>query len=226
MTDYYQERAPEYEEFYHRPERQAEQEELKDWLKDEVSGRTILEIACGTGYWTAVAAPQARFIQATDFNSAPMEFAREKALGDHVRFAQADAYSLPDFDIAFDCGMAHFWWSHVPLADQQRFLAGFVSKLQSGAKILMIDNNKVDGSTMPFSRKDEHGNTYQTRKLSNGSEYEVVKNFPGAGELRAAFAPFCSEVEVRQSTYFWAVRATRSATAASQARRANGCIAE
>jgi len=207
MTDYYQERAPEYEEFYHRPERQQDQEELKDWFRNEVSGRTILEIACGTGYWTAVAAPEARFIQATDFNAAPMEIARDKDLGDHVRFAQADAYNLPDFDIAFDCGMAHFWWSHVLLADHQRFLSGLVSRLQSGARILMIDNNKVDGSTIPLSRQDDDGNTYQTRKLSNGSEYEVVKNFPGTDELRAAFQPHCTSVEVRQSVYFWAVSA-------------------
>ena len=206
MTDYYQERAPEYEEFYHRPERQAEQDDLKTWLKEEVRERTILEIACGTGYWTAVAAQQARFIQATDFNSAPMEIAEGKALGEHVKFIQADAYDLPDFDTVFDCGMAHFWWSHVLIADRQRFLAGLVSKLQSGATVLMIDNNKVEGSTIPLTRKDQHGNTYQTRTRSNGSEYEVVKNFPGANELRAAFTPFCSEVEVRQSTYFWAVR--------------------
>lgn len=207
MTDYYQERAPEYEEFYHRPERQAEQAELKGWLEEETRGRTVLEIACGTGYWTAVAAPGARYIQATDYNSAPMEIARAKKLGEHVRFSRGDAYNLPGFDAAFDCGMAHFWWSHVLLADRERFLANFVAKLQGGAKVLMIDNNNVEGSTIPISREDAHGNTYQTRRLSDGSEYEVVKNFPDTEELRAALTPFCSGVEVRQGTHFWALRA-------------------
>ena len=207
MIDYYQERAPEYEEFYHRPERQAEQALVIDWLASEVVDRTILEIACGTGFWTAIAAPKARCIQATDFNSAPMAIAQDKDLGEHVQFLQADAYDLPDFDVSFDCGMAHFWWSHVLIADQQRFLSGFVSKLESGARVLMIDNNMVHGSTTPIAREDGDGNTYQTRELSNGNTYEVVKNFPDTEELRAALAPFCEDVEVNQMTYFWSLRA-------------------
>lgn len=207
MTDYYQERALEYEDFYHKPERQADQEELKNWLKEEVRGCSVLEIACGTGYWTAVAAPVVKLIQATDFNTAPMAIAQAKKLGDNVSFMQADAYNLPELEVAFDCGMANFWWSHVLLSDQQRFLSGFISTLQDGAKIVMIDNNKVAGSTIPLTRKDEHGNTYQRRVTSTGKEYEVVKNFPSTEEIEAAFAPHCSTINVRQSKFFWVVSA-------------------
>jgi len=207
MTDYYQERAPEYEDFYHKPERQADLETLKLWFKEEVRGCSVLEIACGTGYWTAVAAPVVHFFQAADFNTAPMEIARAKNLGDHVHFMQADAYNLPDFNTEFDCGVANFWWSHVLLSDQQRFLSGFVSKLRGGAKLVMIDNNNVTGSTIPLTRKDEYGNTYQRRTTAAGKEYEVLKNFPGSAEIEAAFAPHCSTVNVRQSKYFWAVSA-------------------
>lgn len=205
MTDYYQERAPEYEEFYHRPERQTDQAEMKVWLEQEAQGHTILEVACGTGYWTAVAAPGARLIHATDVNTAPMEIARSKNLGDHVSLFRADAYDLPDFDIAFDCGMAHFWWSHVPLSRRTEFLAQFASRLELGAKVLMIDNNQVEGSTIPLTRTDDDGNTYQTRKLSNGNEYEVVKNFSSTGDLAGSFTPFCADVQVKQTKYFWGV---------------------
>lgn len=209
MTDYYQQRAPEYEEFYNKPERQADQERMKEWLREEVRGRSILEIACGTGYWTAVAAPVAKLIQATDYNSAPLEIARSKNLGGHVSFSRADAYNLPEFDIPFDCGMAHFWWSHILLSDQAAFLEAFTSRLGPSAKIVMIDNNCVSGSTIPITHRDEHGNTYQTRKLSNGDQYEVVKNFPSTTEIETALSPFCKEVQVMQTQYLWGVTAIR-----------------
>ena len=129
MADYYQARAPEFEIVYDKPERQADLAKLRSWLAEEARGATVLEIACGTGYWTGVAAAAAKAIVATDFNPGPLEIARSKCLGPHVVFAQADAYALPDYGHAFDAGMSHFWWSHVSVADQQRFLAHFASKL-------------------------------------------------------------------------------------------------
>ncbi len=130
MTDYYQARAHEYESVYDKPERQEDLHRLRAWLAEEARGRTMLEVACGTGYWTAVAASTASAIVATDLNAGPLEIARAKGLGAHVRFDQADAFALPDYGVPFDAGMAHFWWSHVPIADQQRFLGHFASKLR------------------------------------------------------------------------------------------------
>ena len=207
MKDYYQARAPEYEDFYDIPERLSDLAEVKNWLEEQTRNRTILEIASGTGYWTAVAAPVAKSIQGTDFNSAPLEIARSKDLGAHVSFAQADAYDLPDYDIVFDCGMAHFWWSHVAKSDQDAFLTHFASRLGDGATILMIDNNYVAGSNIPITGDDGQGNTYQVRTLSNGETYEILKNFPDAAELEAVLGKHCSAVEVWQWKYFWALKA-------------------
>ena len=91
MADYYQARAPEFEIVYDKPERQADLPRLRSWLADEARGATLLEVACGTGYWTSVAATTAKAIVATDFNPGPLEIARSKGLGPHVTFAQADA---------------------------------------------------------------------------------------------------------------------------------------
>lgn len=207
MKDYYQARAPEYEEFYDRPERLSDLAELKNWLEEQTRDRTILEIASGTGYWTAVAAPGAKVMQGTDFNAAPLEIARSKGLGPHVCFDLADAYNLPEYDMAFDCGMAHFWWSHVKKSDREVFLRHFATRLGEGATILMIDNNYVAGSSTPITREDVQGNTYQDRTLSTGELYEVLKNFTNTADLETAFGPLCATVEVRQWKYFWAVKA-------------------
>jgi len=207
MADYYQARAPEFESVYDKPERQHDLRELKAWLAEQVRGRTVLEIACGTGYWTAVAADTASRIVATDLNGAPLEIARAKGLGAHVSFAQADGLALPDYGVPFDAGMAHFWWSHIVIADQQPFLRHFVSKLQRRAKLLMMDNNHVAGSTGAISRRDAAGNTYQMRNLQTGGTYEIVKNFPSTGELESALFPWCATVDVLQLQHYWALSA-------------------
>lgn len=69
MEEYHRKRAPEYERTYGergRLERQEDLATLKEWLLK--SGKTILEIAAGTSYWTAVAVPVAKSNTATDRN--------------------------------------------------------------------------------------------------------------------------------------------------------------
>ena len=208
ITDYYQARAREYEAIYDKPERQADLAALRAWLLAETTGCRVLEVACGTGWWTAVAAPSAASILGTDYNDGPLSIARAKGLGPHVTFARADAYALaPDLG-AFDCGMAHFWWSHVPKSRQQAFLGHLASRLQPGARLLMIDNTYVPGSSTPISRTDTDGNSWQQRMLASGARHEVLKNFPTPGELQAVFARVSGRVEVRQLTYYWALTAT------------------
>lgn len=208
IAEYYQARAYEYERVYDKPERQEDLAKLRAWLAGEVRGRSVLEVACGTGYWMAVAAVTARTVLATDRNSAPLEIARAKGLGTHVTFAEADAFALPDYGVPFDAGMAHFWWSHVSLVDQQRFLRHFASKLRGRAKLLMMDNNYVPGSSTLVSRTDALGNTYQVRTLPGAPSYEVLKNFPTTAELQSAFGGICATVDVLQLPHYWALSAT------------------
>jgi SAM-dependent methyltransferase len=186
MKAYYQARAREYEAVYAKPERQRDLAQLRHWLAQRARGRTILELACGTGYWTAIAAATARYILATDLNPRPLALARAKTPGANVAFCRADAYALPLFDRRFDCGMAHFWWSHVPLNKIGAFVAHFCSRLSPGASLLMIDNRFVPGSSTPLSRRDADGNTYRTRTLSSGAQHEVIKNFPTPREIDCA----------------------------------------
>jgi SAM-dependent methyltransferase len=206
LVDYYEARASEFEAVYEKPERQAELRFLRGWLAQEVRGLTLLEVACGSGYWTAVAAATAKTILATDCNPSPLELARSKNLGPHVTYARADAFALPTQDCLFDGGMTHFWWSHVPLADQQRFLTHFASKLRKRAKLLMIDNTFAAGST-PIARRDALGNTYQRRRLASGDDYEILKNFPTSEELRRSLEGSCASVTVLQLEHYWAVSA-------------------
>ena len=204
---YYRDRAPEYDRFYEIPERQGDLAWLRSWLLSHARGRTILEVATGTGYWTEVAARVAKTIVATDYNPEMLAIAEKRALGRHVILSQADAYCLPKFLCAFDAGMAHLWWSHVPKERRQEFLAHFASRLQPGALVLMIDQVLVEGPSTRISREDEWGNQFTVRKLENGATYEIIKNYPSRKELQDDFATVCEDIQVTLLPNFWALSA-------------------
>jgi demethylmenaquinone methyltransferase/2-methoxy-6-polyprenyl-1,4-benzoquinol methylase len=68
---------------------------------------------------------------------------------------------------------------------------------------VFVDNAYVEGSSSPISRTDESGQTYQTRKLDDGSVHEVLKNFPTESELRAAVDRLALDVQVEFLRYYW-----------------------
>jgi SAM-dependent methyltransferase len=203
MIDYYAKRANEYERIYRKPERQADLRLASDYLKRELAGRRILEIACGTGYWTEVAASVASQIFATDINEEVLTIARAKGLpSEIVTFETLDAY-CPTVQGEFDAGLACFWWSHVPLNPLSRFLSDFHSSLTPGAKITFIDNRFVAGSSTAISESDTDGNTYQLRQLSDGSIHRVLKNFPSPEFLHSTLSAYSDTVHVTEFEYFW-----------------------
>ena len=52
LAAYYAQRAAEYERIYAKPERQADLAALRARFGKLFKGKRVLELACGTGYWT------------------------------------------------------------------------------------------------------------------------------------------------------------------------------
>ena len=204
MVEYYAKRAAEYERIYARPERQADLAALRKRIGAMFKGRRVLEIACGTGYWTEVIAPQAAEIVALDLNEEVLEIARaKKTPPGRVAYTKGSAYEIPDLGRRHDALFAGFWWSHVPLAKLDSFLENARNAVAPGALIAFLDNRYVEGSSTPVSRTDAEGNTYQSRRLDDGSAHEVLKNFPDEGELlrRASRAGWGANVELLD--HYW-----------------------
>ncbi len=207
MKEYYRLRAREYDGIYQVARREPEIAALKAWLAAAVRGRSILEIAAGTGYWTEVAASVAAAITATDLNPEVLSLAAQRNLGPHVTLLAADACALPGFAAKFDAGMAMLWWSHVEKQRQAEFLAHFASRLEPGASILMIDQIYAAPFSSPVSREDEWGNLYTVRTLASGARFEIIKNYPTDDQLRSAFAATCEDISVMRTKEFWALSA-------------------
>ena len=200
LIEYYRRRAGEYEAFYAKPERQADLLLLKKKLAELLKNARVLEVACGTGYWTTVIANAAGSITATDVADEPMNIARAKDYPKkNVTFVEADAYALPESLGRFDAAFAGFWWSHVPRERIAHFLASLHARLEPGARVLLLDNLYVEGNSTPISEVDTAGNTYQLRTLADGSTFRVMKNFPSKDELRALLPG----VHYRALQYHW-----------------------
>jgi SAM-dependent methyltransferase len=208
---YYRERAAEYDAVYAKPERQPDQARLKRLLPDLVTGRRVLEIAAGTGYWTQYLATTARSITATDLNAETLAIAaqREYAPAD-VSLRVADAYRLEAVPGEFDTVFCGFWWSHVLRSDVPRFLAGISDRVGPGARLILLDNRYVPGSNHPVTRTGPDGDTYQQRKLADGSEYEVLKNFPSQSQLAADLDAVATGFDWTGLDYFWLATCTLS----------------
>jgi SAM-dependent methyltransferase len=205
MAEYYRRRAAEYDSLYLAAAWRDDLAVLKDWLAAHATDRTILEVAAGTGYWTAVAAPVAKAITATDINAETLAIAAARNLGDHVALVRADAWCLPHTPVRSELGMAHLWWSHIRRQDRGSFLAHLASRLRRRARLLMIDQNHVPDFGLPIGRRDADGNTYQTRWLDSGERFEVVKNYCDRAELEHSIGQACEDVRILQLTHFWAV---------------------
>jgi demethylmenaquinone methyltransferase/2-methoxy-6-polyprenyl-1,4-benzoquinol methylase len=206
LKEYYARRAREYERIYAKPERRADLARLEEAMPALLDGRHVLEIACGTGYWTQFVARRAASVVATDINEEVLALARRKSYPrDNVSFACLDIYSDERIAHRFDAGLAAFWWSHVPREGLSRFIEHFHRRLEPDALVLYLDNRYVEGSSTPLTRTDAHGNTYQTRTLDDGTRYEVLKNIPDESELADALGNRARAMEYVELEYFWYV---------------------
>jgi protein-L-isoaspartate O-methyltransferase len=185
VAQYYAARAHEYHETtgYDDTQTDAGYTELKATHQAAFKGLDVIEIACGTGYWTEVIAQTARSVLATDIHAQLIEITRERLKSlTHVRCEVADAYTLAGVDGTFSGAFAHYWWSHIPKAMRRTFLDSLHEKLRPGAFVSFTDNLEYQADWVK-RRIDEHGDVYEERRLRDGSCFETIKNFPSEAEF-------------------------------------------
>ncbi len=200
---YYAERAREYDRVYDKPERQSDLRQIEALLPPVFAGRDVLEVATGTGYWTQFYADGAASVTATDVNDEVLDVARQRRPWPTAEFRLANAFELGHLDGSFDAAFAGFLWSHLLLTQLPTFVEHLTAQLTPRSPVLFIDNRYVEGSNHPVTRTDTDGNTFQQRRLSDGTEWEVLKNFPSPDEVRATLEPHLMDIETREFDYFW-----------------------
>lgn len=206
LARYYEARAPEYDAIYAKPERQPDLRRLERELPDALRECHVLEIACGTGYWTRFIARSASSVTALDAAPATLAIARARCKAMRVAFVQGDIFRLPFAARSFDAAFAGFWISHVAKSRMTSFMASLHRCLGSGARVMWLDNRFVEGNSTPIAAQDSEGNTFQDRRLADGSVTRVLKNFPTEAELCDAVRQDARVVEYRALEFYWVLR--------------------
>lgn len=206
QAEYYAAVAATYDLQYEQPELEEDLEQLQDHLTELLSGHKVLELACGSGYWTQVIADTAASVHAIDNSPQMLEAARERGLDDDVvEFAEGDAFNLPadvapgDYTACFASGL----WSQVRRSDQDKYLAQLRLKLGKDVLLVLLDRTYVEGHSEPIARTDLDGNSFQIITAPNGERYEVAQSYPSDSWLRKRLATAAKEVRVERLEHFW-----------------------
>ncbi len=101
----------------------------------------------------------------------------------NVILSNTDAYTLEGVDGTFETAFAADWWSHIPYARISAFLHNLHQKLVAGSRVTFVDMSYRDDFNNDPTHFDSDGNRISKRTLPDGSEFEVVKNFPSEREL-------------------------------------------
>ncbi len=206
IVDYYRARAPEYEQIYYRdvPLRRQEIEDCCQYLEQIAKNKVVLDLACGTGYWTKVAANSAKEVIATDIAGEMIVQARQKEYHAPVSFAVSDIYQPPFLPDSFDLVILGFWLSHEPKQNHAKLFDAITYPLKPNGHIWMIDNNPPAECPQRDSMgSDEYGNNFKIRKLSNGDEFQILKNYFSKAELEEILSKRFQIMDLVHKNYYW-----------------------
>jgi ubiquinone/menaquinone biosynthesis C-methylase UbiE len=168
MKEYYDRRAPEYDDFYRGAgkwtgrDRDAWERELIVLTAriEALPAARTLDVACGTGYLT-------RYLQGDvvglDQSERMLERARRAA--PHATFVRGDALDLPFQHGSFDRVFTGHFYGHLESDDAARFLG----EARRVARELVV----VDASRAHAAADEE----WQERVLNDGSRWQVFKRF-------------------------------------------------
>jgi demethylmenaquinone methyltransferase/2-methoxy-6-polyprenyl-1,4-benzoquinol methylase len=192
---YYRARADEYDEWWQRVGRydrgpeatarwHAEVGEVDAALAAAELGGDVLELACGTGWWTERLACTARHLTCVDASAETIEVNR-------TRLREADL-PLPSYEMVdlfgwtpaatFDAVFFSFWLSHVPEDRFAAFWSKVAAALRPGGRAWLIDSLPDQTSTASDHRMpDQDG--IQERRLNDGRTFRIVKLFREPADL-------------------------------------------
>src|SRR4029079_6999273 len=168
MLEYYDRRAPEYDQWYTGTGLFAERdspgwhEELRH-LRAAIAAMpaaSTLDVACGTGVLTRHLRGA---VTGLDQSAQMLEIARERIPGGRV--VQGDAVPLPFQDGSFDRVFTGHFYGHLRAGERERFVA---EALRVAGQLVVVDSHV---------RPDHDAEEEQERTLNDGSAHRLYKRY-------------------------------------------------
>jgi len=199
---YYAERAPEYDDWWYRRGRyELEPEALERWQADiaeadaELETFTprgvVLELAAGTGIWTRKLVEVADRVVAVDANAETLGLNTADA-----ELVRADVFEWEPAE-RFDLVFFSFWLSHVPEERFDEFWSLVRAALAAGGRVFLVDSGAGDTAHTGTAQADGE----ETRSLSDGRTFRIVKRRWRPDELAERVRPLGFELDLQDTAY-------------------------
>jgi demethylmenaquinone methyltransferase/2-methoxy-6-polyprenyl-1,4-benzoquinol methylase len=212
QIEYYRARAPEYDDWFYRRERydqgeahrrqwQLEAQRVRDRLHSVADFDHILEMAPGTGIWTAELAQIGERVTALDASPEMININRAKLLSDRVDYQLTDLFDYQP-ERRYDMVFFGFWLSHVPADRLSRFLETVYAALKPGGRLFLVDSREVDLSKNRTGTENL-GAERQRRVLGDGRQFNIVKIYYDPAELTEILRAHGFDIEVKRTENFF-----------------------
>jgi SAM-dependent methyltransferase len=197
---YYRARALEYDDAYARIGQYNHRRDANDaWraelarlvaLFDETAlGDDVLELAAGTGFWTAKLLERGATVTAVDAAPEALDLSRQR-LGEQsasVDYVVADLFDWKPTR-RWDSCIGFFWLCKIPDDWLHSFLQMVTVAVRPGGTVFFGDKTSAAG--------EPPGTELETRVLEDGRTFKVVDRPRSANEFRLAFAGVGMDVDV------------------------------
>jgi 2-polyprenyl-3-methyl-5-hydroxy-6-metoxy-1,4-benzoquinol methylase len=186
MLDYYNERAPEYEEAYTRgtgttsmtdPSMFTTEATLLANVVHRFGHGRLIDLACGTAYWLPQYASACSGITLFDQSEKMLEESRTKVeqlgVGDRCSFLQGDVVAHEFRRDAYDCALVGFFLSHTTESQEAVVFAALKKMLDPSSGRFLILDSAWSTERARFNAKAER----QERRLNDGRRFEIYKRY-------------------------------------------------
>lgn len=192
------------EDKYLEPDMDEDIDDMSIHLGSLLGGHTVLELGCGTGFWTEVVAEAAASVTAVDINAGLVDIARERGMPEgKVTFRVADALDLPADIGTFSAVLVSFLWSRLNRKEQEQLLATLKKRLGKDVLLVILDDSFVEGFSETIARTDADGTTYEILTLPTGERFELPKSYQSDSALRKRVGGVGKEIKIERVEFFW-----------------------
>lgn len=222
QIEYYRKRAAEYDDWWERRGRydvgpdfrkmwRSEIGRLRTWAGSLGVAGSVLEVAAGTGIWTARLAALGLEVTALDASPEALRLCRDRVQHGQVRYVVDDVFTwFPDR--AYDAIFCGFFLTHVPMNLWAIFWQVMAAALVRDGAFYFIDNAHPEHAfahgpaewarAAGFASADEATSAIvRRRRLADGSTYTVVKNYWRASDLERSLRALGWSAEIRHTEF-------------------------